>query len=252
MENQAITHMTTLTLTKKRSTANARSLCVCAYVEPAENAEFLMTVTLCGTEKTVYGASYIPAGQWCAAYLPINTETAVNIESIKINISAESAASVRVTCLIDRVHTATVDGLPDKLRYFASDFTANRGEIAYTDDALIFSPSGSNSYIESSLCGYMTGGKYNALAFEISNGSDAENMILRLKLDRQYSFTEENSHTLQLRPGEHVYSFPIGGFRSGATVEALRLEFPGDVSGEIAIKSIRSEPASSPASTRTS
>ena len=228
----------TLTLNKKRTTANTRSLCVCVCVDPAEGVDFNMTVTVYGAEKTITAEASVPAGQWYAAYMPIDTETTVNINSIKIRISSDGGQDVRVSCLIDRVHTATVDGLPDRLKYFASDFTPNRAEIEYTEDALIYRPTGSNSYIESSLCGYMTNGKYNALAVKIDNRSDAENITLRLKLDRQYSYTEENTHTLALKPGERVYNFPIGGFRSGVTVASFRLELPGSVSGETAIKSI--------------
>ena len=228
----------TLTLTKKRSTANTRSLCVCACTDPVENTEFIMSVTVYGKEKTITAQAPLPSGQWYAAYMPIDTGTTVNIESITVGISANGESNVRVSCLIDRVHTSTVDGLPDKLKYFASDFTSNRGEIEYTEDALVFRPSGSNSYIESSLCGYMTNGQYNALAVKLENNCDAEKITLRLKLDKQYSYTEENSHTLELTPGEHVYSFPIGGFRSGVSIGAFRLELPGAASGEIAIKSI--------------
>lgn len=228
----------TLTLTKKRSTSNSRSLCVCAYVEPVEDAVFDMTVTVCGTEKTVTGTAPLPSGQWCAAYLPIDTKSALNIESINVKISSKSESNVRISCLIDRVHTATVDGLPDRLKYFASDFTPNRAEIEYTEEGLIFRPTGSNSFIESSLCGYMTNGKYNAIAVKIDNKSDAEKLTLRLKLDRQYSYTEENTHTLEIRQGEGVYNFPIGGFRSGVSVGVFRLDLSGNVSGEIVIKSI--------------
>ncbi|MBQ7699518.1 MAG: hypothetical protein IJT49_04150 [Clostridia bacterium] len=228
----------TLKLTKKRSTANTRSLCVCAFVDPAENTEFIMSVTVAGAEKTVAAKAALPSGKWYAAYMPIDTKTTVNIESITVNVSANGASNARVSCLVDRVHTSTVDGLPDRLKYFASDFTANRGEIKYTSDALIFTPTGSNSYMESSLCGYMTNGLYNALAVRLENNCDGKNVTLRLKLDKQYSYTEENSHTLELVPGEHVYNFPIGGFRSGASVGAFRLELPGAVSGNISVKSI--------------
>lgn len=228
----------TLTLTKKRTTANTRSLCVCAYVEPAEDASFDMTVTVYGAEKTVTGTAPFPSGQWVAAYLPIDTNTTVNIQSIKVKISSKGESTVRVSCRIDRVHTATVDGLPDKLKYFASGFTPNRAELEYTEDALIYRPTGSNSYMESTDCGYLTNGRYNALAVTIENRSDAKKVTLRLKLDRQYSYTEENTHTLAMLEGEHVYNFPIGGFRSGVSVDTLRLELPGSVSGEIAIKSI--------------
>lgn len=228
----------TLTLTKRRSTANTRSLCVCAYVEPVGGAEFEISVTVRGTEKNVTGKAELPAGEWYAAYLPVDTAQTVNIESVTVRIGASGGSNVRVSCLVDRVHTALVDGLPDRLRYFASDFTANRGELEYRDDALVFRPSGSNSYIESGTCGYMTNGLYNALAVEIDNNCDGESLILRLKLDDRYSYTEENSHSLKLMPGEHVYSFPIGGFRSGVSVGAFRLELPGAVSGEISIKSI--------------
>ncbi len=229
----------TLSLKKRRTTANARSLCVCAYVEPVgDPAEFVMTVTVKGTEKTVTGSSDIPAGKWCAAYLPIDTSEVINIESVTVGVSGKTSGSVRVSCLIDRVHTALVDGLPDKLQYFASAFTANRAELEYTDGSIIFKPSGANGYMESTACGYMTNGEYNALSVKIVNNSDAQSVILRLKLDKQHSYTDENSHTLGLRQGEGTYNFPIGGFRSGTTVESFRLEFPGNVSGEIEIKSI--------------
>lgn len=228
----------TLSPTKKRTTSNARSLCVCVYIEPAGGAPFDMTVSVSGTEKTVTASSSIPSGVWCAAYMPVGTETAVNIESISVSVSSGASSVVRVSCLIDRVHTATVDGLADKLKYFASDFTAGRGEIHYTNDALLFTLEGSNSYMESSACGYLTYGRYNALAVRIDNSCTAQNITLRLKLDRQYSYTEENSHTLALLPGENVYYFEIGGFRSGVSVDALKIELPGAAEGELAIKSI--------------
>ena len=228
----------TLQLTKRRNTANARSLCVCAYVEPDESATFEISVSVRGENEVITASSSLPAGQWYAAYMPINTETTVEIKSVTVSIGAVSSSDVRVFCLIDRVHTATVDGLPDRLRYFASGFTAGRGGIEYTEDALVFRPSGANSSMESLSCGYLTGGIYNALAVKINNNSSAENVTLRLKLDKQYSYTEENSHSLQLRAGEQTCYFPIGGFRSGVSVESFRIEFPGEVSGEIAINSI--------------
>ena len=228
----------TLQLTKRRNTANTRSLCVCAYVEPAEGASFDITVTLRGEEDVITASSDLPAGRWYAAYMPIDTGKTVEIKSVTVSVKERSSANAKVSCFIDRVHTATVDGLPDKLPYFASGFTANRGELEYTEDSLVFRPSGANSSMESLPCGYMTGGTYNALAVKINNESDAAVATLRLRLDRQYSYTEENSHSLKLQAGEQICYFPIGGFRSGATVEAFRLEFPGDVSGEIVIKSI--------------
>lgn len=226
-----------LALQKKKSTANARSLCVCAYVTPADGAEFVISVTVKCTEKTLYGESCLPAGMWCAAYLPIDTAETVNIENVKIIIKSNSPDAA-VSCLVDRVHTAVVDGMPEKLRYFASDYIAANGEIEYTDDALVFKPYGLNGSIESTVCGYMTNGLYNALAVTLNNGCDGDNITLSLKLDSQLAYKKENTHTLALLPGEHVYYFPIGGFRSGTTVEALRIELPGQVSGRIAIKSI--------------
>lgn len=228
----------TLTPVKKRNTSKTRSLCVCLYVEDAPDAEFTVTVTLDGDKKTVTGTSPLPSGQWCAAYLPVDPAATLTVRDIRVSVSAVSDKTVRVRCRIDRVHTAQVDGLPDRLPYFASAFTANRAEISYTDDALVFTPTGQNSTLESSECGYMTNGLYNALAVRLINDSTADKLTVRFKLDRQINYSDNNSKTLSLLPGENVYRFGIGGFQSGTTVSSFRMELSGSVEGSIRIKSI--------------
>ena len=224
----------TLTPEKKRNTANVRSLCVCLYAEPADG-EYTVTVTLHGEEKDVSGSAALPSGVWCAAYLPVDTQTTVNIKDIRVSVSAGSA---RVKCRVDRVHTALVDGLPDRLPFFASDFSAERGDIEYKDGCLIYTPTGRNSKLESSACGYMTNGLYNALAVRLVNDCDAQSLTVRFKLDRQVTYSDENAKTLPLTQGENVYYFNIDGFQSGTTVNAFRFEFPDNVNGSIKIKSI--------------
>ena len=228
----------TLTPSRSRNTAKTRSLCVCLYVTGVEDAGFTVTVTLVGDKKTVTGTAELPADTWCAAYLPIDTSQTLAIKDIRVSVSAVSDKTVRVNCLIDRVHTALVDGLPDRLPYFASGFTANRGEISCTDDALVLSPTGSNSSFESTACGYMTNGLYNALAIRLVNECTAEKMTVRFKLDKQVNYSDANSKTLSLLPGENVYYFNIGGFQSGTTVSSFKIELPGAAEGSIRIKSI--------------
>lgn len=228
----------TLVPNKKRNTSNTRSLCVCLYAEPSGDAEFYATVTMRGSKKSFTATAYLPSGQWCAAYLPVDTSSSVKIDDINVTVSAKSDASVRVVCRVDRVHTALVDGLPDKLPYFASDFTATRGKITYTANSLIFTPDGSNSSFESTDCGYMTNGVYNALAVTLVNNCTAEKIKMSFKLDKQRSYNDENSKTLALKPGENVYYFNIGGFQSGTTVASFKIELPGSAKGNIEIKSI--------------
>ena len=226
----------TVTITKKRNTANTRSVAVCVFVEEAGDAVFTAAMTVTGSGYTYAGESDIPAGVWCAVFLPITGE-AINLDQIHLEI--RSSGPSRVDCRVDRLHTSTVCGLPEDLPYFASSFSTHKGEITYENDALVFTPSGSDSYIESSECFYMTGGVYNALTVELDNGSSAAAAVMRLRIDGARSYTQENSHSLALCSGKNVLKFPIGGFRSGTTVDYFRLEFPGSADGSIKIRSIR-------------
>ena len=228
----------TLVPNKKRNTSNTRSLCVCLYVEPSGDAEFSVSLTLRGSKKSFNASASLPSGGWYAAYMPIDPSSSVKIDDIRVSVSVKAESSVRVVCRVDRVHTALVDGLPDRLPYFASAFSTTRGDISYTSDSLVFTPSGSNSSFESTDCGYMTNGVYNALAVRLINNCTAEKIKMSFKLDKQRSYNDENSKTLALLPGENVYYFNIGGFQSGTTVGAFKIELPGKAEGKIEIKSI--------------
>lgn len=228
----------TLVPNKKRNTSNTRSLCVCLYVEPSEDAEFSVALTLNGSGKSFTASASLPSGGWYAAYMPVDKSSSIKIDDIGISVSAKPDKSLSVVCYIDRVHTALVNGLPDRLPYFASDFTATRGELSYTSNSLVFTPSGSNSSFESTDCGYMTNGVYNALAVRLVNNCTAQKIKMSFKLDKQRSYNDENSKTLALLPGENLYYFNINGFQSGTTVGAFKIELPGKAEGKIEIKSI--------------
>ena len=225
----------TFTMTKKRNTENTRSAAICLYAEPVQGAVLTLRMTLRGSKKSFDASAELPQGTWCVAYLPLNG-SAVNIDDVHISVSADRTARVAVTA--DWLHTSIVDGLPDRLRYFASDFSTHKGSLEHTEEGMVFRPSGSGSYIESAMCRYMTGGVYNCITFEMDNQSDMKKMMLRLKLDGQYSYSEEDTHTLAAEEGEGVYRFPIDGLRSGTSVEQFRLEFPGYPEGKITIKRI--------------
>ena len=225
----------TFVMTKKRNTSNTRSAAICVYVEPVEGASFTLEMCVRGSKKSFTASSPLEAGVWCAAYLPI-TGDAINLADVHVSVKADR--QVRVTCSLDWLHTALVDGLPDKLPYFASDYEPYKGELKYGEDGMTFTPTGSSSRFESVYCGYLTNGVYNCITVRLINNSDAKKLTLRLRLDGQQSYREENSHTLELVKGEQILNFPIGGFRSGTTVEHLRFDLSGSVDGSITIKSV--------------
>lgn len=225
----------TLKLKKRRNTENTRSLAACVYAEPADGAALTLNMTLRGSKKEISASAELPQGVWCVAYLPIPGD-AVNIDDVHISVSADRTA--RVVFLADWIHTALVDGMPEKLRYFASDYTASRGKLKETEDGLVFTPTGSGPYMESTQCGYMTGGVYNCLTVRLDNRTDASKLTLRLKLDGERSYSDVNTHTLPLTEGEGVYRFPIGGFRSGTTVEQIRFGLSGSPDGDLIFKEI--------------
>lgn len=220
---------------RRRTTENTRSLAVCVYAEPVEGAILTLHMSLRGSKKEFSAAATLPQGVWCAAYLPTPGDS-VRIDDIHISVTSDRTARVEV--LLDWVHTSIVDGLPDRLRYFASDFSATRGTLVTSDDGLVFTPDGYNPYIESTYCGYMTGGRYNCLTVELDNKTDASKLTLSLKLDSEHTYSDENIHSLPLTEGEGVYRFPIGGFRSGTTVEQLKLGLSGSPDGRLIIKRI--------------
>ena len=228
----------TLEMTRRRTTANTRSLCVCVYVDPAEGVEFSATVSFESPDGTFTGSSPVDPGEWTALFLPFGTADELRINSVGVSVSAKAGRTVRVSCLVDRVFTSLVDGLPEDLPYLASAFTATKGSLEYGVDGIVFTPSGTNAYIESSYCGYLTNGLYNAVAVRLKNDCDGKSAVLKLKLDKHNSYTEENSHPLDLLPGENVYYFPIGGFRSGTSIASFRFELAGKAEGSVTIKGI--------------
>ena len=225
----------TFEMTKKRNTANTRSAVICAYVEPVDGAEFEIEMCVRGSKKSFTGRSKLEAGVWCAAYLPIPGD-AINLTDIHITVS--SGENVRVKCSLDWLHTALVDGMPDRLPFFASEYEPSKGELSLEDGVMRFKPTGTSARLESSYCGYMTGGVYNCISVRLVNESDADELTLRLKLDGQRSYQEENAHTLKLTKGEQICNFPIGGFRSGTVVEQLRFDLPRNTDGVITLKSV--------------
>ena len=227
-----------LSFLKHPPLSKCRGIAISLFIKPAQDGgSYSVSLAATGTDATVRAEGEVPAGSWQTLYLPFGSARPGQLVSVTAAITAARGGEIEAA--LDCLHTSNVDGMPEDLALFASDFTCSKGsKISYSDGALVFAANGRESYIESSLCNYILTEKHNTLAITIENGAKASSAVLSCRLNGAAKFTETDSFERELGEGTATYYFRTDIYRGDNVLNYFRLTFPDKIKGEIKIKKI--------------
>ena len=226
-----------LSFLKHPDADDCRSVAVSVYVKPAgTGADYTLSIFATFTNTEVTGTGEITAGSWQTAYLPVSEYKPGQLVSVRITVASSDGGVIEAA--LDCLHTANVDGMPEDLPLFASDFSCRGGKLSYSGGSLTFEANGKEPYIESSVCNYLIDEKYNALAITLVNSAGASSAVLSCRMNGAAKYNESDVYGLELQDGRNTYYFKAGNYRGQSVLNAFRLTFSEKLKGSVTVEKI--------------